>query len=78
MLLTASRNSEGASGRWQVLTLYNVWMFVIEHGHGAFMEFIVDLGDHYMTHLFAVVVFNGGVMHVGCKVVRRIRKRKMK
>lgn len=59
-----------------MFTLYNVWMFVAEHGPGAFIEFIVDLGDHYMTHMIAVIVFKAGVLHIGYKVVQRVRKHK--
>ena len=59
-----------------MFTLYNVWMFVADHGHGAFIEFIVDLGDHYMTHLIAVIVFKAGVVHIGYTVVKRVRKHK--
>ena len=61
-----------------MFTLYNVWMFVADHCHGAFVEFIVDLGDHYMTHFIAVIVFKAGVLHVGYKVVQRVRKHKVR
>jgi hypothetical protein len=60
-----------------MMVFYHVWAVLIGHGHAAVIEFIVDMGDHVITHLIAVVVLKAGVLHVGCKVVKRVRSRKV-
>lgn len=57
--------------------LYNVWLFMTDHGHGAIIEFIVDVGDHAVTHVLAVLVFKAGAARIGIKIARRLRKRKL-
>ena len=59
-----------------MLFIQNLWLFVADHGYGAIIEFIVDLGDHVTSHVFAIVVIKAGVAHVGWKVVKHVRARK--
>lgn len=53
--------------------LYQALMVVIGHSYAAIVEFVVDMGDQVVTHLIMVIVIKAGVLHVGWKVVRRVR-----
>jgi hypothetical protein len=61
-----------------MLFFQNVWLFVAAHGYGAIIELIVDLGDHVATHAIAIVVLKAGAVHIGYKVVKRVRTRKFR
>lgn len=52
-----------------------VWMLVAHHGYHAFIEFIIDMSDHMVTHVLAIVVFKAGVAHVSVVAVKHVRKR---
>jgi hypothetical protein len=58
-----------------MLALYQVFLVATDHGYAAFIEFVVDLGDGIFTHAIAVLVFKAGAVHVGWKVVKRVRRK---
>lgn len=60
-----------------MLSLYHVMMVVTEHGYAAIAEFIVTMGDQVVTHLVTVIVIKAGVLHVGWKIVKHVRKKKV-
>lgn len=60
-----------------MLTLYNILMVVTEHGYAAIAEFTVTIGDQIVTHLIAVIVIKAGVLHIGWRVVKHVRKKKI-
>jgi hypothetical protein len=55
---------------------YHVWMVVTGHGYAAIVEFVIDMGDHVVTHLVAIIVIKSGVI-VGWKTVKHVRTRKV-
>jgi hypothetical protein len=57
---------------------FHVWVVLIEHGHAAIVEFVLDMGDHVVTHLIAIVVIKLGIVHVGWTVIKRVRKRNVR
>jgi hypothetical protein len=58
-----------------MIELYHLWLFVTGHGYEAVIEFIVDMGDHVVTHMIAVIVLKAGVLHIGVKVVKRVHRK---
>lgn len=57
-------------------SFYQIWLIVTNHGYAAVVEFIVETGDQIVTHLFTIIVIKAGVLHVGWRIVKRVRNRK--
>ena len=57
-----------------MMNIQTVWLFVVHYGYTAVIEFVVELGDQFVTHFYMVLVLKAGAVHVGWIAVKRVRK----
>jgi hypothetical protein len=60
-----------------MVSLFHVFQVATDYGYAAFIEFFVDMGDQAVTHVIAVIVFKAGAIHVGWKVFKHVRRKKV-
>ena len=53
---------------------HTIWLVVFHYGYEAVVEFVIDIGDHYMTHVVFVWVLKAGAVHGVVVAANRIRK----
>lgn len=51
-----------------------IWLIVVHYGHEAVIEFIVEIGDQFVTHYFLVLVLKVGAVHGVYLAVKHVRK----
>lgn len=61
-----------------MMQFHTIWLIVVHYTYDSTMEFIVDAGDHFVSHYVFVLVLKAGVIHAGWLVVKRVRKGRVK
>jgi hypothetical protein len=56
----------------------SIWMTITHYGYGydVMMEFIVDVSDHLVTHVYFIIILKAGIVHGGWLLVRRLHRYK--
>jgi hypothetical protein len=55
-----------------MMEFHTIWVIVAHYGYDAVVEFFVEFGDHYITHVVLIWIVKAGAVHGVCSIVNHV------